>query len=48
MVRDPGHDGAGAIIKRFIQCEQLNAHGTKLQNAKKVVNFLYANLFDHS
>jgi hypothetical protein len=41
------HDGARNDIKRFIQHEQLNLHGTKLQNAKEIVNFLYANLFSH-
>ncbi len=43
MVRDLGHDGARVVIKRFIQCEQLNAHGTKLQNVEDV-NFLCANI----
>jgi hypothetical protein len=31
------HDGARAVIKRFIQKEQLDANGAKLQNAKEVV-----------
>ncbi len=47
MVKDLGHDGARVVIKRFIQREQLNAHGTKLQNAEDVVNFLCANISDH-
>jgi hypothetical protein len=38
------HDGVGEIIKCFIQCEQLNTHGKKLQNVEEVVNFLHANL----
>jgi len=33
------HDGAGAIIKRLIRKEQLDANGGKLQNAKEVVQF---------
>jgi hypothetical protein len=33
-------DRASAVIKRFIQREQLNTHGEKLTNAKKVVSFL--------
>jgi hypothetical protein len=41
------HNGARTDIKHFIRHEQLNLHGTKLQNAKEVVNFLCANLFDH-
>jgi hypothetical protein len=39
-------DGARIVIKHFIRCEQLNVHGAKLQNVKKVVNFLHVNLFD--
>lgn len=35
------HDGVGAIIKRFIWHEQLNAHEKKLTNEKEVVNFLH-------
>ncbi len=41
------HDGASVVIKRFIRCEQLNAHGEILSNAKKVVSFLYRELFYH-
>jgi hypothetical protein len=41
------HNGARTDIKHFIRHEQLNLHGTKLQNAKEVVNFLCVNLFDH-
>jgi uncharacterized membrane protein len=37
------HDGGLAIIKHFIQREQLNAHGKKLQYA---INFLHVNLYD--
>jgi hypothetical protein len=48
MVRDLGHDGVGVVIKQFIQCEQLNAHDTKLQNIEDVVKFFCVNLFDHS
>jgi hypothetical protein len=48
MVRDPSHDGVGILIKQFTRCEQLNAHGTKLQNAEDVVNFFCVNLSDRS
>jgi hypothetical protein len=40
------HDSVGVIIKRFLWREQLDAHGTKLQNAKKVVDFLHKHLSD--
>jgi len=40
------HDGARAIIKRFLQREQLDAHGEKLQNIEKVVDFLRKHLLD--
>ncbi len=35
------HDGVRAVIKCFIHYEQLNVHGTKLQNAIEVINFLW-------
>ncbi len=35
------HDGVGAVIKKFIWCEQLNVHEKKLTNAEEVVNFLH-------
>ena len=38
------HDGAGAVVKRFIRKEQLNAHGAKLTCAADVVQFLKENL----
>jgi hypothetical protein len=34
------HDGMQVVIKCFIRCKQFNAHGTKLQNATEVINFL--------
>jgi hypothetical protein len=40
------HDGAKTFITCFIRCEQLNAHGVKLQNVKEVINSLRINLFD--
>jgi hypothetical protein len=40
------YDGVGVVIKHFIWHEQLNTHGTKLQNAEDVFNFLRANLFE--
>jgi len=38
------HDGARAVIKRFLCREQLDAHGAKLQNAKEMVGFLRKHL----
>ncbi len=38
------HDGAGVAIKIFIQKEQLDANGAKVQNAKEVVQFLHKHL----
>jgi hypothetical protein len=34
------------MVKRFLQRNQLNAQGRKLQNAKEVVTFLRMCLFD--
>ena len=34
------HDGAGAVIKRALTAEQLDANGAKLQNAHDVVEWL--------
>ncbi len=38
------HNGASVVIKIFIQHEQLNSYGTKLQNVANVVGFLRANI----
>jgi len=38
------HDGVNDVIKRFIQKEQLDANGAKLQNAKEVVQILHEHL----
>jgi len=35
------HDGASAVFKWFLQHEQLDSHGVKLQNAAKVVEFFH-------
>jgi hypothetical protein len=40
------HDGAGALVKWFVQREQLKSHGVKLQNVLEVVQFLYEHLFN--
>jgi hypothetical protein len=40
------HDGARVVVKRFLQREQLNVPGEKLQNVKEVVIFLHKHLFD--
>jgi hypothetical protein len=38
------HDGANAILKRFLRKLGLDVNGPKLQNVKDVVTFLHTHL----
>jgi len=39
------HDKVGVVVKRFLRCEQFNAHVDKLTNVEKVVSFFCKELF---
>lgn len=38
------HDGASAVVKRFVWREQLKSHGVKLKNTLEVIQFLCEHL----
>jgi hypothetical protein len=42
------HDGAGAVLIRYIRQAQLDVHGPELQNAKQVVDSLHSKLLARS
>jgi hypothetical protein len=41
------HDGAGAVLKRFIKQVQFNVERPKIQNAEQVVNLFCSHLNTH-